>query len=129
MPLAEDPRRVARFLQHLGDGYLIGLHHRTAHIGIDDACAVVVPAGHERSACRGADGADVERLHGRRATRECIDVRRADDGVAGHTEIAVALVIGEDDDDVRRAALDGRHRRAAAEEHHCRQEQAASRVK
>ena len=129
MPLAEDPGRVARLLQHFGDGDLIGLHHRTAHVGIDDARAVVVPAGHERSARRSADGADVERLHGRRAPRECIDVRRADDGVAGHTEIAVALVIGEDDDDVRRAARNGRQRRAAAEEHHCRQQQAVSRVK
>ena len=34
-------------------------------------------------------------------------MRRADDGIAGHAELAEALVIGQNDDDIRFAWLSG----------------------
>src|SRR6185295_18014623 len=60
------------------------------------------PAAGEQARARGrANRADEEAVELNRPARKAIDVRRRDVRVAGHAEVAVALVVGEDEQDVR----------------------------
>jgi hypothetical protein len=64
--------------------------------------------------CRESLPVEIRELHALRG--ETIRGGRLQDGVAGESKIAIALVIGEDDDDIGLAAGGGARQRAGA---HC----------
>jgi hypothetical protein len=129
VPLAEDAGTIAETAQDLGERRFIGVHHRAADERIDDAGAIIVAAGHQAGARRGADGRDVEVLHAHALLGELVDIRRPDDRVAVDAKIAVALIVGDDDNDIgflplrrlrsrdRREVHQNRHGNRIAREH------------
>ena len=76
------------------------MHQRAARVGIHDARAVVIPAGHEAGSCRRADGRDKERLEPHALPGEPIQVRRPDLRIAVESQVAVALIVGHDQEDI-----------------------------
>ena len=108
VPLAEHARFVARGLQDFGDGDFIGVQslpvsgEKHSEIGprrhIDP---LGIAPGHQSGArWRANRSGHVEARQPGTFRRHLIDARRADVFAAEATEIAVALVVGEDDDEV-----------------------------
>src|SRR3954452_11357465 len=62
MPFAKDGGVVACITQHFGQGYFIGVHHRSAAIGVEDAGSQVISASEQTRPRRAANGADIEVL-------------------------------------------------------------------
>ena len=83
------------------------MHQRAAEEGVGHSGAVVVASGHQAGPRGRADRHDVE-VGQRHALRgQAVDVRRADERIAGYAEFAEALVVGEDDDHVGLVRLRG----------------------
>ena len=115
MPLSEDPRSVTRFMEGLGQGDLVRVHHGASDVGVHDAGPVVVAAGHEAGPGGGADGGDVEpgQFHALRG--QPVQVWGPQDIVPMASQLCPTLVVGDDEDDVGPAAFLGRRRRTAEE--------------
>ncbi len=128
MPFSKNAGRIARGLQHLGDGRLVwmeslardGLEHdgtAVAHMHVE---ASRVAASHERRAAWRADTAgDIEAREARAFRREAIDVRRAVRcrGIEA-AQVPVPEVVHEDEDDVRFRRRGGMQREQRGEECH-----------
>ena len=114
-PICRTARCVARSLQHVGHGHLVGPQ---AHFGLAiaaDGGVAGVLAGHEAAARRRADGAAGVGLGEAHALGgQAVQVRREDVLLAVAAEVAVAEVVGQDEDDVgaRRLSRARRRRRA-----------------
>ena len=100
VPLAEQAGGVAVGFEQLADGDLVFAQHGAAVDGVPHAGAVGPVTGEQGGARRRARGSNVIVLELRRLGGEAVDVRGFDDGIARETEVAVALVVGDDEDDV-----------------------------
>ena len=100
VPLAEGCGAVAGRFEILKHRRLIQIETFLATAGGLDAGARVVASGHELSACRRADRADVEAVEGHAFRRDAVNVGCAEVGVAVGTEVTPTLVVGQEDNDV-----------------------------
>ena len=101
VPLAEDAGSIAGAGEHLGQGDFVGVHQRPAQVGVDHAGAIVVAAGQQAGSRRRTDRRDIEVLEPDALPGERVEVRRLDLGVAVNTQVAEALIVGDDHQDVR----------------------------
>ena len=103
MPFAGHAGFVSTLFKEVGDGGFAQGNAIQAAVGFDGegADSVVVSAGEEGGAGRGADGRARIVLHQAHAfVTDAIYVGRLQIGIAKDAEIAVALIVGEKDDDV-----------------------------
>ena len=108
MPFAEHAARIAAFLQYLGDGFFVGVHHGSAHDRVPDAGVGGVAAGHQRGPCRRAGRVDMVVSQADALAVELVHRRRVDHGIAMGTDVAVALIISDYQDDVWFGCENGR---------------------
>ena len=107
VPLAEGCGAVAGRFKILKHGRLVQIETFLATAGGLDAGARVVASGHELSAGRRADRADVEAVEGHAFGGDAVNVGCAEVGVAVDTQITPALVVGQEDNDVGLFRLGG----------------------
>ena len=86
------------------------MHERPAQIGVNDPRPVVVPAREQAGASGRADGRNVEVLEPHALSRQAIEVRRANPGIAVDSQVAISLVVGDDHDHVGPAGWRARSR-------------------
>ena len=101
VPLAEDPGRVSRRTESLGDRDLLRAQHRAPDPGVERGGALGVPSSQERRPRGRAHRMHVEGLERCALRGESVDPRRLENRMPLHPEISEPLVVGHDDHDVR----------------------------
>ena len=100
MPLAEHAGLVTVVLQHLPDGHLVGPQHGAPHDGVPNARTIRPVTRHQSGPRRRTSRCHVIVAQPDRLVGQLVGVWRLDHRVARATEIAVALVVGNDQHDI-----------------------------